>query len=321
MIIRDLLGEKNSSDVKVIRPNSTLRETARKMISHHIGALIVTDQCGKLVGIISERDLIRAITDFDGGVVDRTVNDVMARSVITCAPDDSIVEVLFLMNSNEIRHIPVLEDEELRGIVSIRDLTQTYKLLQLQANTDPLTGLSNRRHFIEGLEHELDRYRRYRRPLSVAMIDIDHFKRVNDTYGHVTGDKVLCALANLLVRELRTIDRVGRMGGEEFAIIFAETGIDSARLACDRLLARIRVAEIDVDDARISFTVSIGLTTANPATQDSTAILKRADELMYDAKARGRNRIQVDTRHEQPRSIDKQQAPLAMPKATISTRR
>ena len=310
LTISDLLGEKNSSDVKTIRPNSTLLETASTLISHHIGALIVTDHDGKLVGIVSERDLVRAITYFDSGLVDRSVSDVMTRSVTTCTLDDGIVEVLFLMNAKEIRHIPVLEGEKLMGIVSIRELTRAYKLLQVQADTDALTGLSNRRHFIERLNGELDRYRRYQRPLSVAMIDIDHFKKVNDTHGHVAGDKVLCALANLLVGELRAIDWVGRLGGEEFALIFAETELEKAKLVCERLLATIRSAEIDVDDAKISITVSIGVTKASSAIEDSTDILKRADELMYEAKAGGRNRVEVDTREEPP----------AMPVAANSTR-
>ncbi len=319
MIISDLLAEKDSADVKTIRPNSSLLETARTMMFHQIGALVVTDQSGKLIGILSERDLVRAISEFDGDLVDRSVSDVMTRSVITCAHFDGIVEVLFLMSSNEIRHIPVIEGEELRGIVSIRDLTRAYKLLQDQANTDALTGLSNRRHFLERLDGELDRCRRYVHPLSVAMIDIDHFKKVNDTYGHVAGDKVLANLADLLVREQRTIDWVGRLGGEEFAIIFVETELDKAKLACERLLATIRSTEIDVDDAKISITVSIGLAEVTPATQHSTEILKRADQLMYEAKAQGRDCIQVEMLREQPGSKDNEQAPPAMSKAANST--
>ncbi len=315
MRISDLLGDKGPTDVKTIRPNGALLEAARAMTSHEIGALIVADRSGKLVGIMSERDLVRAIADFGGGLVDRPVGDVMTRSVITCALDDGIVEVLFLMGSRGIRHIPVLEGEELRGVISIRELTQAYKLLQVQANTDALTGLSNRRHFIELLDGELDRYRRYQHPLSVAMIDIDHFKKVNDTYGHMAGDKVLATLADLLVREVRTIDCVGRLGGEEFALIFAETDIDKARIVCERLLETVRSTEIDVEDAKISITMSIGLAGVTPATRLSADILKKADRFMYDAKARGRDRIQVEVIPEQPGSMDAEQAPSAKSKA------
>lgn len=307
MDIRELLAEKKPVDVNIIRPNSDLRDAARKMTSQHIGALVVTDEGGKLVGIISERDLVRAITEYDSGLVDKPVSNVMTRSVVTCALHDSIGEVFFLMKSNEIRHIPVLEGTELVGIISIRELTRAYELLQGEANTDALTGLSSRRYFLETLANELDRSRRYGHPLSVAMIDVDRFKRVNDTYGHEVGDEVLRALGNLLVRELRTIDRVGRLGGEEFAAIFPETDIDGAKLACDRLLRTIRAAKIDVDDAKISFTVSIGLAKADPAIRDPSGVLKRADELLYDAKARGRDRIELDTPHEPQHPMDEDQ--------------
>lgn len=294
MDIRDLLAGKSSQEVKVVHPDSTLREAARRMIAHSIGALVVIGDSGKLVGIVSERDLIRAITEYDGGLVDQPISDVMTRSVITCAAHQDAGDVLAVMKSNSIRHMPVLEGDELVGIISIRELTRAYEALQFQANTDALTGLSNRRYFFEMLESELDRCRRFGHPLSVAMIDVDHFKRVNDTYGHEAGDRVLSFLASHLVQELRTIDRVGRLGGEEFAIIFPETDINGAKTACDRLLETIRTAVVDVVEARISVTVSIGLTSANPGIQGPSSVLRRADVLLYDAKAQGRNRIQMD---------------------------
>jgi diguanylate cyclase (GGDEF)-like protein len=294
MDIRDLLAGRSEADLKVVRPNSTLREAAQTLTSHQIGALLVTGESGQLIGIVSERDLVRAITEYDGGMVERSVSDVMTRSVVTCAAHDSIGDVLNLMKSNGIRHIPVLDGDRLQGIVSIRELTRAYEALQVQANTDALTGLSNRRYFLETLQNELDRSRRFRHTVSVAMIDVDHFKRVNDKYGHDVGDKVLCVLASLLVRELRTIDRVGRLGGEEFAAIFPETGMEGANTACARLLEAVRTSEIDTNDAKISFTVSIGLTGANSATEGPSSVLRRADKLMYEAKAEGRDRIQMD---------------------------
>jgi diguanylate cyclase (GGDEF)-like protein len=120
---------------------------------------------------------------------------------------------------------------------------------------------------------------------------------------------VLRALADLLVRELRAIDWVGRLGGEEFAIVFSETDLVKAELVCERLLMTVGAMEVDIDVAKISITVSIGLAGVTPATLDSTDILKRADEFMYAAKTGGRNRVEVDTRDEQ-----------APPVGTISAR-
>ncbi|WP_407657866.1 GGDEF domain-containing protein [Hypericibacter adhaerens] len=270
------------------------------MASHNVGALVVTDDGGKLVGIVSERDLARAIARYGGGVADRPVSDVMTRSVITCSGHQGVADMLSLMTANHIRHLPVLEGDRLVGMVSTRELTQAYEALQAQANTDALTGLSNRRHFLESLDIEWARSRRYGRPLSVAMIDVDRFKRVNDTYGHEAGDRVLSVLARHFDRQLRAVDRTGRLGGEEFAALFPETDVRGARVACDRLLRAIRGTEVDIDGAKISFTVSIGLTRANPGpdgnpgTEDPAAILKRADGLLYAAKSQGRDRIQMD---------------------------
>ena len=204
----DVLSERMLTDVKVINMNCTLRETADRLVYHQIGTLIVIDENGEPVGIVSERDLIRAITEYDAGLVDQPVSDIMTRSVITCVPHDSIVDVLCIMRSNQIRHIPVIEEGEFVSIVSIRDLTHAYEMLQVQANTDVLTGLSNRRYFLDRLAKEFDRSRRYGHPLFVALIDIDHFKQVNDTLGHIAGDRALCALGELLIEELRTSDSV-----------------------------------------------------------------------------------------------------------------
>jgi diguanylate cyclase (GGDEF)-like protein len=300
MLIRDLLAGRAVADAKCVQPEDSLREAAGRMTSHNVGALVVTDDGGKLVGIVSERDLARAIARYGDGVAARTVSEVMTRSVITCSGGQGVADMLSLMKAHHIRHLPVLEGDRLIGMVSTRELARAYEALQAQANMDALTGLSNRRHFLENLDIEWARSRRYGRPLSLAMIDVDRFKRVNDTYGHEAGDKVLSVLARHFDRQLRTVDRAGRLGGEEFAAIFPETDVHGARVACDRLLRAIRGTEVDLDGTKISVTVSIGLTRSNPGvdgnpiTEDPSAILKRADGLLYAAKSQGRDRIQMD---------------------------
>ena len=306
MKVRDVLSERMLTDVKVISMRCTLRETADRLVDHQIGILIVVGENGEPVGIVSERDLIRAITQFDSGFVDKPVGDIMTRSVITCGPHDSIYDVLSTMKANKIRHIPIIDAGELANIVSIRDLTQACEMLQVQANTDVLTGLSNRRFFLDALANELDRSRRYGHPLSVALIDIDHFKQVNDTLGHMAGDRALCTLSELLVEELRTHDSVGRLGGEEFGVLFPETDIVGAKIVCDRLLARIGVMDTKFDDATFSFTVSIGLVVVNPEEETVTNVLKRADKLMYAAKADGRNRVVADLSDSQPQPNERE---------------
>jgi diguanylate cyclase (GGDEF)-like protein len=294
MKIEQLLAEKEPFQVVSVYPNATLKETAKLLIEHRIGALVVVDEKNHMMGIVSERDLVHVLANYNAAALEQSVSEVMTCSVITCVPSDEISYVLRLMNSNSIRHMPVLDKEKLINMVSIRELTTAYELLQIEANTDPLTELSNRRPFLKTLETEFARAKRYKHPLAVAMIDIDHFKQVNDTFGHDTGDRVLRAISAMLINEFRTIDLVGRLGGEEFAVVLPETDLVSAKIACNRLLTAIEAAIIPVNGKQISITVSIGLAKVSSETLDGPSILKRADELLYVAKANGRNQIVIE---------------------------
>ena len=291
MKIAQLLMAKGDWEIKRINPCSTLRETAATLFELQVGALVVTDDDNKMVGIVSERDLVQVVASSDPEAANAPVSELMTRSVITCGPDDEVAFILHQMNENAIRHMPVIEHDELVGVLSIRELTKAYELLQVEANTDPLTQVSNRRPFLKTLDEEFGKARRYNNPMSVAMLDIDHFKRINDTHGHDAGDKALRALSGLLISEFRTIDLVGRLGGEEFALVFPETEINGALTACERLHANIQATDVPIGQSKIRMTVSIGLVDIFDGAPDGPALLKRADELLYIAKNNGRNQI------------------------------
>ncbi|MEM7470796.1 MAG: diguanylate cyclase [Pseudomonadota bacterium] len=293
MKVRQLLAEKDLRSVERISPGATLQNVAQKLLKCRVGALVVAEDDGTLLGIISERDLVATVANYSAEAVASPVSEKMTRDVITCAPEDEIAYVLRLMNANAIRHMPVVEAGKLVDMLSIRELTKAYELLQIEANTDPLTGLSNRRPFLKSLEIEFSRARRFRHAMTVAMIDIDHFKQVNDTYGHDAGDAVLCAMAAMMINEFRTIEMVGRLGGEEFAVIFPQTDVDGASIACNRLLDRVRDTITPVGSNQIGVTVSIGLSSASPEKLDGSAVLKQADELLYAAKNAGRDRLVI----------------------------
>lgn len=291
MIVRELLDQMEPGPVKCTRPGRTLLELAGELRAHNIGAMPVTDGDGKLVGMVSERDLVRAITEFGDGFVGRSVKDIITREVIACAPEDDVVDTLAVMNEKRIRHMPVLDAGKPVAMISIREFEHICRQLRIQSRTDFLTGLSNRRHFMETLETELARSKRYGLPLSLAILDIDHFKHINDTFGHGAGDRVLYDLAKLLIHELRNVDTVGRLGGEEFAILFPNTGARQAKLACERLVTAIRSKEIVTDEGTIRFTASFGLTDAACDAANGRAFLQAADRLLYRAKREGRNRL------------------------------
>lgn len=164
--------------------------------------------------------------------------------------------------------------------------------LELRALTDPLTGLPNRGHFMEMAAQELDRSRRYGHPLSLWMLDIDHFKNVNDTYGHHAGDLALQSLVNVSQKVLREMDIMGRLGGEEFAVLLPETDTEHALLVAERLRQKIAATQVPLEQGKtVSYTVSIGIATLSPDESGIDALLERADQSLYRAKNTGRDKV------------------------------
>jgi diguanylate cyclase (GGDEF)-like protein len=169
---------------------------------------------------------------------------------------------------------------------------QVQDELERQAHTDSLTGLANRGHFMHLAETELARSVRYGSPYGVLLLDIDHFKAVNDEYGHESGDLVLQALAAILRRILREVDIIGRIGGEEFAILLPETDSTEVPEVAERL--RRAVAERDITighNLSLCITVSIGVALLSVNSNHLDHILRQADEALYRAKKNGRNRV------------------------------
>jgi diguanylate cyclase (GGDEF)-like protein len=170
------------------------------------------------------------------------------------------------------------------------EYAQTKRL----ANTDGLTGLHNRRSFQERLQQEVDRANRYHRPLSLIMIDIDHFKTYNDTHGHVRGDDILVEVANTLKRLSRTSDIVARYGGEEFAFILPETDRTNAEALGKRLREQVEGCQFlgEVHLPGQTLTISVGIASYTPP-DTKEALLEAADMALYQAKREGRNRVVV----------------------------
>ncbi len=173
-------------------------------------------------------------------------------------------------------------------------LVDLNKKLESLAATDPLTGLKNRRYIDDTLRQEVALYARYGNPFSVLLIDVDHFKAVNDTFGHAKGDDVLKYLAEVLKTNSRESDLVGRFGGEEFFMLLHGTAAGGAQIVANRILAQAN-GPIDVEGQTLSVTVSIGVAEldgvdklANPA-----ELIHRADQALYMAKKNGRNRVEV----------------------------
>jgi diguanylate cyclase (GGDEF)-like protein len=190
--------------------------------------------------------------------------------------------------------VPAIVRMRVRNHLALRRVTNELHVLNAEllrlARTDPLTGVSNRRHFLELLTEEVSRGRRYRRPAALFMLDLDHFKRLNDGYGHDIGDRALVETARTVRRTLRTHDLFGRMGGEEFAGFLPETDFAEAVLVCERLRELIAAVDLQVSPPT-QLTASIGVIAFDPDTDTVDSAIKRADQAMYAAKQGGRNRV------------------------------
>lgn len=171
-----------------------------------------------------------------------------------------------------------------------RILGQNRELERL-ATTDPLTGVYNRRYFMNFIAKEFLRSQRYAHVFSVIQMDIDHFKKINDTHGHAVGDEVLKVFAANCLEVLRENDVLGRIGGEEFSIILPETELAGALSVAERFCRTIAELQIQEEDRLIRFTVSIGVTSFRHDDTGIEAVLRRADEALYLAKKGGRNKV------------------------------
>jgi diguanylate cyclase (GGDEF)-like protein len=182
------------------------------------------------------------------------------------------------------------EDALLVAIVDVTAQKQAREDLLVRATHDALTGAFNRRHVEDVLSKEVERAERHARPLAVAILDADHFKRINDTHGHQTGDEALRAISERCRRTVRANDVFGRYGGEEFVVIFPETNIEEAAVVAERLRAAVADSPIKVGDVALDVTVSVGLAAHAPG-HDGDKLLQRADAALYDAKQAGRNLV------------------------------
>jgi len=159
------------------------------------------------------------------------------------------------------------------------------------STVDGLTQIFNKRYFVETLERELSRARRYDRPLALMMFDIDHFKRCNDTYGHRAGDHVLRHMADLVRQRSRKVDVIARYGGEEFAVVLPEIDLAGAAQFGESLRRMVEEEEFVIEGRRILLAISVGVADLEPGVANADDLIKKADARLYRAKQGGRNRV------------------------------
>ena len=186
---------------------------------------------------------------------------------------------------------------QLRNVALEKEITEHKRLedlLQQQATTDMLTGISNRRHFIELVEYEIKRVYRDNQPLTLAMIDIDNFKKINDQFGHASGDVALVAFTKTIKQYIRDIDIFARYGGDEFVLLFPQTSCDQALPIVDRIRNALAVQKIVLGDMLVEMTISAGISGFAHSQDTLAKLLERTDKALYQAKMGGRNRIRIE---------------------------
>ncbi len=215
-------------------------------------------------------------------------------------PGKNLIEAFDLENGYavELNVTPyMVESEEMGWLFSFRDITerkQAENRLREMAISDSLTGVYNRRYFFQLAQSEIERSFRYNRELTLIMVDIDHFKKINDTFGHPVGDQVLEALVSRCRTSLRMFDIIGRYGGEEFVILLPETGIEDAADIAERLRRQVENIVVMTAKGQATITISIGLTCYHPGKQVLLEqLIGQADQALYQAKEGGRNRISI----------------------------
>jgi diguanylate cyclase len=274
------------------RQRCEVEAQARALAEANVEAILSLDETNqRLACLDSEHARLR---DAHGVLVDRS--DGLRREAEALAASN--VEAALLLDERE-RELSALAEDKSRIEAEARELEK-------KAFVDSLTGLFNHRYLEEQLRHEVARAQRFGRSLSLVFVDCDHFKKLNDTHGHPTGDEALRRLARVLQAEIRAADvpirvEVGpfaaRYGGEEFVVLLPETPLEGARVAAERIRAKVEETEFPGEHTQPlgRVTVSLGVATLEPG-EDAAALVKRADEALYRAKTGGRNRVALAKR-------------------------
>ncbi|MFK7992978.1 MAG: diguanylate cyclase [Granulosicoccus sp.] len=304
--------------VATVDPDTPLSDVTSRMAESRFSCIVVVDQ-GLPIAVVTERDMTRLASQLLSGETSITLRDVMSPKLITLNVEASCSEALELANGQKIRRMVIIDDEgKLAGVATQSDLLRAHaqdlefqktnleitvtertqelhtlnqRLMEL-TRIDPMLDIGNRRSMDEELVKISERARRYHRPYSVALVDVDNFKKYNDNYGHQMGDDALVKVARTLKKAVRSADSVFRYGGEEFLVILPEVGVEGAAIAGEHMRAAIESLEIQHEHAANGIlTASFGIAEENIESPSIKEVINRADYALYIAKANGRNQV------------------------------
>ncbi len=262
-------------------------EEALELVDNNDFAVVITDIRLPGMGGLELTKIIKQKNGADVIVVTGYSDDYSYEEAINIGASDFVIKPVRL-EELLLRMRRVLKERQLST-----ERTRMMEKLQKLATTDGLTKLYNSRSFYSQLELEVDRFNRYKHPLSLLLLDIDNFKKFNDSYGHLEGDKVLVRFSQIIKECLRINDSAYRYGGEEFTVILPETNGDEAKTVAQRIRSTLEAENFTpTPDQSAKITISIGVTQYYPK-EELSAFIRRADQAMYFSKQNGRNRVTV----------------------------
>jgi len=298
------------SKILIVDDSATIRATLSRAVKGEFTSEIATngEQAWRL--LLEDPSIKLVVTDLampelDGyGLIKRIRSSDLARIVsmplivVTSAEDTKARERAFIEGANDFiaktsDHVEFLARVRAHEKLAktIHELEESRRFLKEQANTDPLTKLANRRNFFQVASRDMAQMQRQSEHFSLIMIDIDHFKRINDTYGHQTGDFILVELSKVLSAAVREGDTLARIGGEEFVVASPHTNRLAAIVLSERLRKSAESTEFEFEGNNIPVTISLGIATMTKGGDDVDKLLAVADSRLYMAKQKGRNRI------------------------------
>ena len=302
---RVMAQSKNEASVLIVDDEVGVRDSMQEFIEMAGFKPAIASSAEEAIELIRSNSIQVVITDIMlpgmGGLeLTRLIKKEYDADVIvmTGYSGDYSYEEAINMGASDFVIKPVRLEElllRLKRVLKERDLTQErvrmMEKLQKLAITDGLTKLHNSRSFYSQIEVEVDRFNRYKHPLSLLLLDIDHFKHYNDTYGHLEGDKVLVRISQIIRSCLRKLDTAYRYGGEEFTVILPETTCEEAQNVAERIRNAVKAEKFDPEtESDIVITISIGVTQYAPE-EELSAFIQRADKAMYASKQNGRNKV------------------------------
>jgi diguanylate cyclase (GGDEF)-like protein len=300
-----MVQSKNEASILIVDDEVGVRDSMQEFIEMAGFKPAIASSAEEAIELIQSNSIQVVITDIMlpgmGGLeLTRLIKKEYDSDVIvmTGYSGDYSYEEAINMGASDFVIKPVRLEElllRLKRVLKERDLTQErvrmMEKLQKLAITDGLTKLHNSRSFYSQIEVEVDRFNRYKHPLSLLLLDIDHFKHYNDTFGHLEGDKVLVRISQIIRSCLRKLDTAYRYGGEEFTVILPETTSEEARTVAERIRKAVKVEKFDPETENdITITISIGVTQYSPE-EELSAFIQRADKAMYSSKQNGRNKV------------------------------